>query len=72
MLLTQAGIRVASILSSDEADNHFATLADGVVVIVGVLVLCNKRVPAVARAISAIAAGICAILLVMRIAHGVV
>lgn len=71
MLLATEVVNVASILSSDEADNHFATLADGVVVVVGIVLLCIPRLPLALRVVGAIAAGICLTLLISRIVNGV-
>jgi hypothetical protein len=63
---------VASVLSSDQADNHFATLADGAGVILGIVALCTRRLPLGLRVAGAIAAGICLTFLVLRVVNGTI
>jgi nitrate reductase gamma subunit len=63
---------VASILSSDQADNHFATLADGVVLVIGIALLCARRLSRGRRILGAILA-ICSLaFLVFRIVNGTI
>lgn len=71
MLLATAAVDVASVLPTDEADAHFATLADGAVLVIGVTLLCIRRLPLIARVAGAITAGICAAFLIYRIANGI-